>query len=334
MLKQLWSNIVCSHIPRSPKIIRGPGNSYLTDQYYFAQSNAILNSGGDHTVQIFIHIPKSAGTTLCWIAKALCIRYGLTLHRSKGAWDTSILSGIPKSALQQLYVFPKDQLQTQDFVTGHFPFGIHELLSRRSTYVTIVREPVSHAVSYYNFLVMKNVIDSKRRFPDLIEKKEIIDNPQVRQLCGESSLSGRCNEAVLQCAKRNLEKYFSIVGITDRFNDFVRCWLSMNNWPSVAYPVVQVTGKKKIQAVHESLRIRLQEYNKFDCDLYNYAAARFATQFSQYQASFQREVNPSGDNEVIIIPLDFAQSNQIEVIDEGSFLREKIRTLRITADVE
>lgn len=94
--------------------------------------------------------------------------------------------------------------------------------------------PVSQTVSYHNYIVMKKVIEPKRGILELVENKELIENPQVRQLCGAKSFSGRCDEAVLQCAKNNLEQYFTVVGVTDRFNDFVSYWLNVNNWPGVA----------------------------------------------------------------------------------------------------
>lgn len=95
-----------------------------------------------------------------------------------------------------------------------------------------------------------------------------------------------------------------------------------------------MTGKKQMEGIDKSLRIRLQEHKKFDCDLYRYAAARFVSQFSQFQANPPRGSSSSGNNEVIITPLDFADSNQIVVIDESTFLREKIQTLRIAAEVK
>jgi hypothetical protein len=322
MLKQLLRRIFESSKQRDPHLIRYSGASYLSDQYGYAKSYSQPGIQHDPAVQIFTHIPKTAGTTLDWITKAICIKYDLAMYRVRGGLHDSILSWNKNSAIDELMQFPREALQTMDFVTGHLPFGIHELLERPFTYITLIREPVFQMISYFNFLVMRNVIERSSTIQDLIKSRNLVDNMQVRQLCGLDSLTGVCDETTLRCAKHNLDNFFSVVGVTDRFDDFVSCWLSANNWPGVAYPLVQVTGKKRVAGTSSALTGLIQDYNKFDCDLYQYVTQQFAARFSRLQSDTVNQSGAAGNREVIIIPLDFADSNRISEVAASVFEAE------------
>lgn len=91
-------------------------------------------------MDVFVHIPKTAGSTL----RAIISRqYGservFYYQRAPGEPDQPGL-------LRFLIALGGTRL-----VTGHYPYGIHELLKTRCRYFSMVRDPIKRAISYYYY---------------------------------------------------------------------------------------------------------------------------------------------------------------------------------------
>lgn len=108
-------------------------------------------------------------------------------------------------------------------IYGHFFFGIHQYIKKPSTYITFLREPIEQIISLYYFI---------RRSPNhglysLAQRLDLesfitennaaiqgqINNPQTR------FVSGLISTPDLDTAKENLLQHFSIIGITERFDE-------------------------------------------------------------------------------------------------------------------
>ena len=110
-------------------------------------------------------------------------------------------------------------------VRGHLFYGIHEFLPQGATYITMLREPVARLLSSYYFVLRRplnplhrklkreglGVEDCIRLFPDR-------NNTQCRFIAGVKD-TAIADERLLDMAKENLTKSFSVVGICERFEE-------------------------------------------------------------------------------------------------------------------
>src|SRR6266568_9196610 len=91
---------------------------------------------------IFLHVPKSAGTTLNRLIEweyPLFEMYSVdpVLFR----WSRARLWRLPQRRLKRFRVFK-----------GHMPFGLHEVLPQPATYITVIRGAVERVISAYYFM--------------------------------------------------------------------------------------------------------------------------------------------------------------------------------------
>ena len=110
-------------------------------------------------------------------------------------------------------------------VRGHMLYGIHEFLPQGATYITMLRDPVARVLSAYYFVLRRplnplhrklkrerlGVEDCLRLFPQR-------NNLQCRFIAGVED-TAIDDERLLDIAKENLTKSFSVVGICERFEE-------------------------------------------------------------------------------------------------------------------
>lgn len=163
---------------------------------------------------IFLHIPKTAGTTLRNIIYA---QYGET----RVAPIYPERTYIELEEFNQLTAARKDQA---DALIGHVGYGFHRRLSgnRPYRYATMLRHPIARCLSLYNHLKNRPVEGSDLSF------KEILKSPIGSQFInGQSCLiseissldSKRKSKVLLETALKHIELDFALVGITERFNE-------------------------------------------------------------------------------------------------------------------
>jgi hypothetical protein len=93
---------------------------------------------------IFMHIPKTAGTTFVDI-----LRRQYDQHELREVYPGY------QEQLDQLAV--AGDLDQWRMVLGHLRYGVHGLLARPSTYLTLLRTPERQVLSHYNHLMNKEV---------------------------------------------------------------------------------------------------------------------------------------------------------------------------------
>ena len=84
------------------------------------------------TMEVFLHIPKTAGSTLKWV---LAHEYPgeATIHGDNAPF---------RNVIRQLQNMDPDQLELVRLYSAHVPFGVHWYLPKPSSYFTFLREPV------------------------------------------------------------------------------------------------------------------------------------------------------------------------------------------------
>jgi len=240
---------------------------------------------------IFLHIPKTAGTTLHSI---MGLNYPQEVMHS-----TDPASPHPFNEYKALDERKKEQIKV---LVGHFAFGIHELIPGDSIYITVLREPIDRMISdFYHIgrdpihglheLVRSGDMDLKGYLDHLASIK--LDNGQTRMFAGDWRNNGAeiCSLKMLERAKMNLKQHFAVAGLTERFDETLLLVGQKLEWEHLIYTKRNVTknrpNREKISP--EQLEI-LCEQNKYDLALYAYAQELFEDQIKQQGPSFYEDL--------------------------------------------
>ena len=188
------------------------------------------------TRYIFLHQVKTGGKT---VEKFLLRKF------KEDFLKTTIL--FPDESLNNIF----DTLSTSDshkikqmngakVVSGHFPFGIHNLLDGDSQYFTILRDPIFRIRSYYtyslnskgsriySFLTENNVtfdqfVQMEKSDIDrsgVHELNYVLEDGQAKLLAGaDISIGQNYGSPLLEEAKNNIRKHFGFIGVTELFDD-------------------------------------------------------------------------------------------------------------------
>src|SRR5215469_838513 len=180
----------------------------------------------DQPAIIFLHIPKTAGTTLNRIIE----------------WQYNPLSvftidpyGI-RATPERLRELPQERRRRLRMVRGHCYYGLHELLPQGATYMTVLREPVARFLSSYYFIqrrplhpMHRKVTTERLGVEDFIRLTPHRQNLQTSLIAGIKS-NGKCEAHVLEIAKENLAKSFSVVGLCERFRESLMLMATTYGW--------------------------------------------------------------------------------------------------------
>lgn len=211
-------------------------------------------------ILIHLHMPKSGGTTLKNIIK----------------------NNYPPKAYFDVYQDEKQREHTLEAlckedvlcIQGHFPFGVHKYFSTPSTYITLLRNPIQRVISEYFFI--KN--NPRHNLYQLVNNTSLEDyqqqeqnkNLQTRLLSGQ--IGCPLTDLDLEQAKVNMQAYFSVVGITEMFNESLYLMKEKFNWKNIQYTKQNITKKKPtIEQLPASTIQSIKTNNHFDIKLYQFA---------------------------------------------------------------
>ena len=231
------------------------------------------STSSDTPLIFYLHIPKAGGTTLGDFIYNQCrnemvddsgglIRNGV-FFMTDGFFRENESAFLPQ--LQN--ILSRTDLRA---VIGHFAFGIHHHTERPFTYITILREPVSRIISLYHYLKLGDKM-SLEEFATTAPYREV-DNDQTRRIAGVNPETGKCSEKDLEKAKENLRNHFSVVGITERFDETLALLKQKFNWTQniSAYPKNVNTDKKTSGPYPETTIRAIEQRNLHDIELYQY----------------------------------------------------------------
>jgi hypothetical protein len=235
---------------------------------------------------IYLHIPKTAGTTLHHIidrqyepAESHVIdRHDVGIEEFKG------LSPVRRARIRML--------------RGHIPFGLHRYIPGPATYVTVLRDPIERLISYYYFVrgnpkhyLHDYALLRRMTLRRYVESRVSLatDNFQTRIISGAWTNVGygECDEATLALAQRNLVQHFAVVGLAEQFDQTLLLLKRRFGWRNVFYSRRNVTqGRPPRDSLSQETLAVLRQHNRLDLELYRYAQALFAAQVRGEGARF------------------------------------------------
>jgi hypothetical protein len=242
----------------------------------------------DDRTLLFLHIQKTGGSSLRYI-----------LERQ---YPSSQILKLSIGAVRRIETLPERQRRAARLVLGHFDYGFHTYFRKPSTYVTMLRDPVERAISNY-FRILENekhayhdrVLSETRSIIEYMESgiDPIVDNGMTQKLAGKTAPYGRVPSEYLAMAKSNLDTSFSVVGITEKFDESLLLLRQAFGWGNVCYVRRNVTGPAPPrQGISEADLEAVRRHNILDAALYAYARKRLEAiverQGDQFQASLAR----------------------------------------------
>ncbi len=236
---------------------------------------------------IFLHIQKTGGITLQRVlrrklGKSLPERFIGLLH-PKDQPDTIL------ETLQQKT--PNDR-----YVIGHFCYGIDQYLPQPSTYMAFLREPVSRVISLYDYskhnptaYYHQYAVDKSLAEFALESSLMELDNGQTRFIAGDKqdcfinrTPVGECDQSLLDRAIQNIQNDFSLIGLTEYFDQSLLLLKELMGWQSCLYLRRNTAQKQAKNPVSQSLKDQIKAKNHLDVKLYEYAAQHLKTQLAEF----------------------------------------------------
>lgn len=218
---------------------------------------------------ISLHIPKTAGTTLRMIIDR---EYGLERKlQIEGLYSNSDF----------IKTYGIDTFNNAEVISGHQYFGIHEHINDQCTYITMLRDPIERVLSTYKHTARMGEQDMG--WLKCLTTHEQGSNLQTKMLAGGEVDLGR--------AIHNLNNSFSVVGISEMFDESVLLMQQKLSW-SFPYYVIENPSHNKIRSADIDIDIIdiIREANRVDIELYDYCANRLREEIVTLGDSFQKRL--------------------------------------------
>ena len=239
---------------------------------------------------IFTHIPKTAGTSLK---------------------QSAIFPNVDLERVYWVHGFGKlirDRPQNALVILGHFPYGAHRVLGRGAfRYLTILRDPVERAVSFYNYVLLCEkgnpghpvgyrwhpaLPDAKRYSIDEFYELEQYRNIQTKFTAGYFWTRPRTvapdwfrrwvatEERLLERAKHNLLHRYWYFGLLERIGEAEETIARALGGVSTGERDVtrQTKGAHGIIQPTTAQRERIRQLNALDVALYDFALRHYDQQ--------------------------------------------------------
>jgi len=253
---------------------------------------------------VFIHIPKTAGTTLHGIMRS---------NASQSARLGNVFKGgggrVVEPDYERMVAKMRDVNADARFFWGHTPFAVASYIPAQweTHFITFLRDPVERAISQYYGIAARfegrvpGVDDGDEEEdghaargssqkqgvvrgpfgPDvpygvaLADAAYVSDNLQTRMLSGLPRPFGEVTDEMLERAIENLKR-FRCVGITERFDESLVLLKRRIGYDKILFRPERVNSSRpRGDRVPEALRRAAEKANAFDRELYRHAVALF-----------------------------------------------------------
>ncbi len=244
---------------------------------------------------VFIHVPKTAGTTVKTI-----LRRQRPESRVRNVGN--VLKGYERGRAAT-EAAGRQLLSDRETwaVKAHIPFGFQRYLPPDARYMTFLREPIERVISNYyheaRHPVRRGEVPRLVRAEDLLSaQRPFLDNLQTRMLSDElHAFDVPATPELLEQAKRNLRDRFVFVGITERFDESLLMLNAVLGLPLGTYRSEKAATEYKVRRLGmvrpkaadlapEALEV-IERHNELDRELYAFGCALFEQRLDELRGA-------------------------------------------------
>ena len=221
-----------------------------------------------HQKLIFLHIPKTAGTS---------IRAIVEQEYPKGAC-VQVYTNSP-----EFYETIREAVAEAKALYGHTSYGIHTWFDIDVRYITFVRDPIHRVISFYNHQFLhkdsphyEEIHDRGMTIRDVLHAGSSfqMNNHMVRIIGGYAGTEMTDNTAILDNAIANIERHFEFVGLTERMPESINILAQRLDWGR-PYRLPRLNISPPSPEIDAATRATIKEYNRLDLMLYEYVEKNF-----------------------------------------------------------
>jgi len=246
------------------------------------------------TTVLFVHIPKTGGTTLSHVLTQQ-FPHDRIFHIREPQFSRAPVYSPSHGEKEDFIALPDDQRARYQCVMGHMRVGIHEHLQGPWIYLTMLREPVGRILSHhtqFNRMVSRGEIPGQG--PVTLEefcqvRPMWFHNPQARFLSGLDP-QDHPHEQVLDLAQENLKNHIALVGTTDRFDESMLLIGKQMGWSDLSYVSRNVSRRSAAKVVSQPMIEQIRENNQLDLQLYATANQILDQAIAEYGPTFEQDL--------------------------------------------
>ncbi|NQV55355.1 MAG: sulfotransferase family 2 domain-containing protein [Rhodospirillales bacterium] len=226
----------------------------------------------DEPFYLFLHIHKTAGTTLRYIVDQ---QFG----------PENVITYCNQPSIQLLENLDAMLTTHPNYraVIGHFKYGLHKKVSGPTRYITFLRHPVARTISQYK----ESLINQRERLEGSDGKimslaESVAANPeyysdyQANYLVGDDFQPSPVN-TLSGAALDNLGDNFAAVGLVEYFDQSVALMSAKLGWEPAEYPIGNVKNIE-VEVTAETIE-QIISINKSDLAIYEVMKSKLLCEF-------------------------------------------------------
>ena len=237
---------------------------------------------------IYYHVPKSGGTTISNLFLSLFEKpYRILGTQIKYDNAVSCYENFKKD-------FNKIKKNNYDFISGHIQ--CLDFFKDRTS-ITTIRDPIERAISHYNMLIERKLININTDIEECFLSGLIPRNPITQMFSCKNSYNEEVNFDNKKLAISNLKSVDLIISV-EKIHSLINYLISTYNLPNILYQKLQM-NKKNYFKKNETNINKIKKHNNFDIEIFNLLNSENI--FFNFPSSNEKRFN----NDYFIYSIDF-----------------------------